>query len=231
MLKKRYLELVMAVLFLTAAYCLSQEGAKLTEELKGSRKVVIIDPGHGGSDPGKIGVNGEKEKDINLEISLMLRSKLEKNGITVVMTREDDKGLYDEDSENRKVQDLQRRVEMIHEEQPECVVSIHQNSYSDPAVKGAQVFYYEDSAEGKILAGILQKSLCEQVDPQNHRQAKGNTTYYLLKRTDVPLVICECGFLSNPQECELLTQKTYQEQITEAILSGLLEYLEIEHPV
>lgn len=231
MLKKRYLELLMAVLFLAAAYCLSREGAKLTEELKGSRKTVVIDPGHGGSDPGKIGVNGEKEKDINLELALMLRNKLEKKGITVIMTREEDRGLNDENTENRKVQDLQRRVEMIHEKQPDCVVSIHQNSYSDSEIKGAQVFYYEDSAEGKILAEILQKTLCKQVDPENHRQAKGNTTYYLLKRTDVPLVICECGFLSNPQECLLLTQEEYQEQVTDAIVSGLLEYLEKEETV
>ena len=105
------------------------------------------------------------------------------------------------------------------------MVSIHQNSYSDPGVKGAQVFYYEDSVEGKRLAECLQNALIEQVDPENHRQAKGNTTYYLLKRTDAPLVICECGFLSNPEEAELLTEKEYQEKVTDAVVSGVLEYL------
>lgn len=225
MLKRKTMEVLMAVLFLIAAYCLSREGAKLVENINGEKKTVVVDPGHGGMDPGKIGINDVEEKEINLEISLMLRDKLEKQGIQVVMTRENDQGLYDEDSSNKKVQDLQRRVELIHEEQPVCVVSIHQNSYPDASVKGAQVFYYEDSTEGKKLAEELQNALIAQVDPENHRQAKGNTTYYLLERTDVPLVICECGFLSNPEEAELLTDQAYQETLTDAIVSGILEYL------
>lgn len=225
MLKRKMMEVLMAVLFLIAAYCLSREGAKLVENINGEKKTVVVDPGHGGMDPGKIGINDVEEKEINLEISLMLRDKLEKQGIQVVMTRETDQGLYDEDSSNKKVQDLQRRVELIHEEQPVCVVSIHQNSYPDASVKGAQVFYYEDSTEGKKLAEELQNALIAQVDPENHRQAKGNTTYYLLERTDVPLVICECGFLSNPEEAELLTDQAYQETLTDAIVSGILEYL------
>ena len=225
MLKRKTMEVLMAVLFLIAAYCLSREGAKLVENINGEKKTVVVDPGHGGMDPGKIGINDVEEKEINLEISLMLRDKLEKQGIQVVMTRENDQGLYDEDSSNKKVQDLQRRVELIHEEQPVCVVSIHQNSYPDASVKGAQVFYYEDSTEGKKLAKELQNALIAQVDPENHRQAKGNTTYYLLERTDVPLVICECGFLSNPEEAELLTDQAYQEPLTAAIVSGILEYL------
>lgn len=224
-LKRKTMEVLMAVLFLIAAYCLSREGAKLVENINGEKKTVVVDPGHGGMDPGKIGINDVEEKEINLEISLMLRDKLEKQGIQVVMTRENDQGLYDEDSSNKKVQDLQRRVELIHEEQPVCVVSIHQNSYPDASVKGAQVFYYEDSTEGKKLAKELQNALIAQVDPENHRQAKGNTTYYLLERTDVPLVICECGFLSNPEEAELLTDQAYQETLTDAIVSGILEYL------
>lgn len=225
MLKRKTMEVLMAVLFLIAAYCLSREGAKLVENINGEKKTVVVDPGHGGMDPGKIGINDVEEKEINLEISLMLRDKLEKQGVQVVMTRETDQGLYDEDSSNKKVQDLQRRVELIHEEQPVCVVSIHQNSYPDASVKGAQVFYYEDSTEGKKLAEELQNALIAQVDPENHRQAKGNTTYYLLERTDVPLVICECGFLSNPEEAELLTDQAYQETLTDAIVSGILEYL------
>lgn len=224
-LKRKTMEVLMAVLFLIAAYCLSREGAKLVENINGEKKTVVVDPGHGGMDPGKIGINDVEEKEINLEISLMLRDKLEKQGIQVVMTRETDQGLYDKDSSNKKVQDLQRRVELIHEEQPVCVVSIHQNSYPDASVKGAQVFYYEDSTEGKKLAEELQNALIAQVDPENHRQAKGNTTYYLLERTDVPLVICECGFLSNPEEAELLTDQAYQETLTDAIVSGILEYL------
>ena len=189
------------------------------------RNLVVLDPGHGGRDPGKVGAQGEQEKDINLAISLKVKERLEKDGMEVVMTREKDVMLADEDASNKKLEDLNNRIRIINERQPAVAVSIHQNSYSDPGVKGAQVFYYEDSVEGKRLAECLQNALIEQVDPENHRQAKGNTTYYLLKRTDAPLVICECGFLSNPEEAELLTEKEYQEKVTDAVVSGVLEYL------
>lgn len=95
-----------------------------------------------------------------------------------------------------------------------------------PEVKGAQVFYYTNSAEGKKLAEGLQTALVEGVDPENHREAKGNTSYYLLKKTDVPLAIVECGFLSNPEEAGLLATKEYQEKVAEAVCTGILKYLE-----
>lgn len=157
---------------------------------------------------------------------MLLKEKLEKQGIQVVLTRDSDGGLYDEQSNNKKVQDLQRRCELIHKTSPRCAVSIHQNSYTTPEVKGAQVFYYTNSAEGKKLAEGLQTALVEGVDPENHREAKGNTSYYLLKKTDVPLAIVECGFLSNPEEAGLLATKEYQEKVAEAVCTGILKYLE-----
>jgi len=181
---------------------------------------------HGGSDPGKIGVHKEKEKDINLKISLKVRDKMEKENIQVVMTREKDQDLADEDSQNRKIQDLKKRCEIIHQTQPDCVVSIHQNSYPDENIKGAQVFYYEDSQEGKHLGEIMQKNLVEGLDENNHRQAKGNKSYYLLKKTDATLVIVECGFISNSEESALLSSEKYQEQVAQSIVKGIKEYLE-----
>lgn len=215
----------MTVVLLLAAYFLSREGARLVSQM-GKSYLVVIDAGHGGDDPGKIGVNDAKEKNINLQISLLVKERLEEKGILVVLTREDDQGLYDPGTANAKVQDLQRRVQLIHEKQPDCVVSIHQNSYPDPEVKGAQVFYYTDSTEGRKLAECLQSALISGLDPENHRQAKGNTTYYMLKRTDAVIVICECGFLSNPDEAQLLIDETYQEKVADAICAGTIEYLE-----
>ena len=214
----------MTVVLLLAAYFLSREGARLVSQV-GKTSLVVIDAGHGGDDPGKIGVNDAKEKTINLQIALLVKERLEKKGIVVVLTRENDNGLYDPGAANAKVQDLQRRVQLIHEKQPDCVVSIHQNSYPDREVKGAQVFYYTDSAEGKKLAECMQSALIQGLDPENHRKAKGNTTYYMLKRTDAVLVICECGFLSNPTEAQLLTEETYQEKVADAVCSGILDYL------
>ena len=170
------------------------------------RNLVVLDPGHGGKDPGKVGADEELEKDINLAISLKVREKLEEDGMEVVMTREEDVMLSDGDADNKKLEDLNSRIDIINEQQPAIAVSIHQNSYSDPAVRGAQVFYFTHSDKGKQAAEALQKELLE-FDQENTRDIKANDTYYLLKKTEVPTVIVECGFLSCPGEAELLTDK------------------------
>lgn len=223
--KGKKLEWLMAVILLAAAYFLSREGARLVAAQKAATKVVVLDSGHGGDDPGKIGVNGVKEKDINLSIARLLKKKLEKQGIFVVMTRAGEEDLSDPGAVNAKVQDLQRRVQLIHEKAPDCVISIHQNSYPDAAVKGAQVFYYTDSKEGEKLALCMQNALVAGLDPENHRKAKGNKTYYMLKKTDAVLVICECGFLSNPEEEALLNTKEYQKKVADALCAGVLAYM------
>lgn len=197
-------------------------------EVKTGQADVVIDAGHGGKDPGKVGVNDALEKDINLQIAKKLQEELESRGISVLMTREEDKGLYDEDADNKQVQDLKRRVELINETAPALAVSIHQNSYPDPAIKGAQVFYYTSSVEGKQLAKRLQERLVKGLDPQNHRQAKANDSYYLLKKTACPIVIVECGFLSNPQEETLLTDSVYQERVAWNIFMGIMQELKMK---
>lgn len=104
------------------------------------------------------------------------------------------RNLADANATNEKISDMKQRVAKMNSEQPDAVISIHQNSYTDSSVKGAQVFYYEGSKEGKMLAELLQKSLIDNVDPQNHRVAKANSDYYILKNTSAPTVIVECGF-------------------------------------
>lgn len=225
-MKKRILELTMALLLLVCAYLLSREGALAVSSSAVQEPVVVVDAGHGGSDPGKVGAGDVQEKKLNLEIAMRVRDKLEENGCTVVMTRETDEGLYSEDAQNKKVEDLQKRCDLISRTKPDCALSIHQNSYPEPEIRGAQTFYYEHSADGKALAEAVQAELVAGLDPENHRQAKGNATYYLLKKTDAPLTIVECGFLSNEEEAELLAQEEYQERIAEAIARGVAVYLE-----
>ncbi|MCD7865810.1 MAG: N-acetylmuramoyl-L-alanine amidase [Clostridiales bacterium] len=183
-------------------------------------------PPHGGNDPGKVGVSGTNEKDINLEIAVKLRDALETQGFEIVMTREEDKSLADENVSSEKVSDLKNRVDIIEQTAPVLAVSIHQNSYTDSAVSGAQVFYYEDSVQGEALAEALQQSLIENLDPLNTRAAKANESYYILKKTSVPTVIVECGFLSNPTEEALLCSEDYQSRIVESICEGIFVYLE-----
>lgn len=224
---KQRLELIMSIVILVCACILAKTSAIYVtgRQVEKQKDWIVVDVGHGGFDSGKIGVNGELEKDINLQVALKLKKTLEDMGMSVIMTREDDQGLYDENASNKKAQDLQRRCDLINQEKPLMTISIHQNSYTSPEIKGAQVFYYTTSTESQKLAEILQKTLIEQVDPQNHREAKANDSYYLLKKTDSVIVIVECGFLSNPQEAEKLSDEEYQQKMADAICTGINKYL------
>ena len=186
---------------------------------------VVIDAGHGGDDPGKIGINGAKEKDVNLSIASRVKAYLEKEDIRVIMPCETEDGLFDADASHKKVQDMKRRIAIIEETAPDLTVSIHQNSYPEEHVHGAQVFYYEGSMEGQELADKIQKRLIEGADPGNKRQIKANSSYYLLKKTKIPIVIVECGFLSNRTEAEALCSDEYQDCIAWEITLGILQYL------
>ena len=224
---KKRIEIIMALVLLIGAYFFAREGAHMVENMKVQKGeiCIVIDAGHGGDDPGKIGINNEKEKDINLKIAKELQQLLEQEGLKIVMTREDGNGLYQQSSNNKKVEDMRKRGEILTEADPVFTVSIHQNSYPQESVKGAQVFYYGQSKEGKKLAETLQEALVAQLDPQNHRQAKANESYYLLKKTPSPTVIVECGFLSNSEEAALLATEEYQKKVAEAVKAGILEYL------
>lgn len=186
---------------------------------------IVIDPGHGGFDPGKVGINQALEKDINLKISLYLKDLLEKQNCTVILTRSNDIGLYEENDSNKKRSDMKKRVDIINESNANLAISIHQNSFQEQSSKGAQVFYHNQSQEGKQLAEVIQAKLKENIDDGNHRMAKSNDSYYMLKNTTCPLVIVECGFLSNQTEADKLITSEYQEQIAQAILEGILSYL------
>ena len=230
-MKKYRIELTMACLLLVCFYLLSRQAAAISvnQTEQGAQKaagpLILVDAGHGGSDPGMIGVGGLEEKGINLSISLLLRDTLEKSGYSVIMTREEDKGLYDSSAANKKAQDMQRRIAMIREHMPVLSVSIHQNSYHDAGVHGPQVFYYESSVEGKKLAEAVQSSLNDRLEVDRPREVKGNTSYYLLKRSSGTLVIVECGFLTNPEEAQKLQTKEYQEKVAAAVSEGIRTYL------
>lgn len=219
----------MAILVLLCASLLAREEVWMAGsgqvEKKQREHVIVIDPGHGGNDPGKIGVDGTQEKDLNLVIAKKLQTLFEQQDMQVILTRDSDAGLYDADASNKKVQDMKRRVSLINETNPACVISIHQNSYHEEAIHGAQVFYYSTSTESEKLAESVQEHLIRGVDKENHRVAKGNDSYYLLKKTENPIVIVECGFLSNWEESANLKDDTYQERLVRAVYLGTMSYL------
>lgn len=229
MIKK--IELAMAVILILSVAVLAKkqdtiftmaQGADSTES---KRVCIAIDAGHGGDDPGKIGVNGGLERDINLKIAKKLKSLLESQDYQVVMTRSDGNWLCDPTIRNMKVEDMRKRCDIITQAMPVFTVSIHQNSYTEEYVKGAQVFYYGSSAQGKEIAEKIQASLIERVDPDNKRVIKANESYYLLKKTPTPTVIVECGFLSNQEEAQLLMTDVYQNKIAWAVMMGIEQYI------
>lgn len=224
----RFINIFMACLLLAGVYCVAWLVPPRAEEVSGTETkdsfLIVIDPGHGGSDPGKVSDNGLLEKDINLEIALLLKEELGSD-YRVILTRESDAGLYSENDTNKKASDMRERCRIIEEEKADMLISIHQNSYTDPDVKGAQVFYYTHSAEGKKLAESIQNSIKEIASPDNNRVSKSNNDYYMLLHTSCPAVIVECGFLSNPGEAELLNSKDYQKLIVSAIKKGIEDYL------
>lgn len=219
-------KLVIAMVFAFLVLGISVEVHQVVQTSKKETKaVVVIDCGHGGIDPGKVGINGVYEKDINLAIGKYLKEALIKDKCQVIMTRESDTGLYQETDTNKKIADLNKRIEIMNHEDVDCVVSVHQNSFTGEASRGAQVFFQTGSEDGEQLAKILQDQLISSVDTSNHRQAKSNASYYLLKKTTAAAVIVECGFLSNSQEAEKLCQKAYQRQIAWAIAQGIMQYV------
>lgn len=219
----------MAALLLVFVYLISRRAGMMVSGqnvVAGREKpVVVIDSGHGGNDPGKIGVDGSLEKDINLQIAKKLKAYLEASDVKVVMTREDDRGLYTESDSHKKMADMRNRCALINEAEPDLVVSIHQNSYHQEAISGGQVFYYKGSEKGKKLAEILQKRFDFVLGDKNRRLAKPNGNYYLLLHVKKPIVIVECGFLSNWEESAALKSEDYQNRLAWTIHMGVIEYL------
>ena len=219
----------MTILFLFLIYLLSRQAAALVLASSASAQTapptVVIDSGHGGNDPGKIGVDGSLEKEINLQIARRLKTYLEASDVTVVMTREDDRGLYEETDSSKKMADMKNRCGKIAEAEPDLVVSIHQNSYHQESVSGGQVFYYKTSERGKRLAEILQRRFDYVLGEKNTRLAKPNGSYYLLLHVKQPIVIVECGFLSNWKEAANLNSGEYQDRLAWTIHVGIMEFL------
>lgn len=216
--------LSLSVMFYSRTY--SRVSAALSQVSDDTESVkIVIDPGHGGNDPGGIGVSGVLEKDVNLSVALFLRKNFEAQGFEVVMTRDIDKGLYSETAKNKKKEDLAKRIEIIKEAHPDFVLCIHQNIFTDSKYSGAQVFYYKESEEGARLAACLQNQLITGLDPENTRVPKSNMNYYMLKNSPVPIVIVECGFLTNAEEEQKLGTQAYQRDLAWNIYLGTMQYL------
>lgn len=194
-------------------------GLSVNSIRKENSNIIYIDPGHGGSDGGCVGIDGTKEKDINLKISLYVRENLEKLGYVVKLTRTGDYDLSSDNSINHKREDMINRCNLLNN--GILFVSIHSNEYYDKSVNGAQVFYGNKQSER--LALNIQKVLEEMIGTK--RNAMEIEEKFLLTNTSTVGCIVEVGFLSNVKELKLLNTQDYQEKIAYAISIGIANYL------
>lgn len=197
------------------------------EKLQVGSKKILIDAGHGGMDGGTSSKNGTLEKNINLSIAIKLKEKLQKLGYEVVMTREEDTGLYSRSGTIREsyTEDLKKRCNLKKSSNCDMLISIHLNYFTESKYYGAQVWYsnYKDSS---ILAAVTQKNLRIDLDPSNKRvQKPAKNAYRILRENDImPSVIVECGFLSNYEEEQKLKSDEYQQKIAESISKSIGEF-------
>lgn len=190
-----------------------------------ANQIIVIDAGHGGKDPGASSVNGVEEKDINLSIALKLDEYLRQAGAIVINLRRDDSDLAGADFKGtfreRKRKDLEQRTILANKNKADMFISIHVNADPSPQWFGAQTFYKYNDMASKIVGESIQSEL-KRILKNTKREAKeGN--YYIMDKTNMPTVIVEVGFLSNPQEEKLLLQDEYQAKIAYAIYSGIVK--------
>jgi N-acetylmuramoyl-L-alanine amidase len=197
-----------------------------TTSLPTTHKVIVVDAGHGGVDGGTSGRSGVLESHINLEIALRLRKLLEQSGAMVILTRDTDMGLYSDTGRirDKKNEDLRNRKKIMNESDADIFVSIHLNAFPQSQYYGAQTFYPKDSEESKMLASIIQEELIRILNNGNRRETKLKSDVYLMQDSRIPMVLVECGFLSNPMEEILLQESKYQEKVAWSIYIGILRY-------
>lgn len=182
-------------------------------------KIIVLDAGHGGKDGGT-SANGVYEKDINLDIVLLLKNELIKSGATVILTRDGDYDLSSPNTNRRKKSDFDNRIKLINNSKADLYISIHMNYLENPKYYGAQVFYTESN---KLLANVIQESLKSYLNTPMDEKELSNTIY-MYKQLEIPGVLIECGFLSNAKERDLLVDKEYQKRIVNAIIKGIVAF-------
>lgn len=218
MTHKKYMFFVM-LCFLIGTITLSKVDAT-NNSLPLFGRVIFIDPGHGGRDPGTM-YGKIKEKDIVLEISKILKNQLMEKGAIVYMTREEDTDLSSKWDERKKRGDLYRRILMYKEYHAELYLSIHINYYQNPKEYGAEVLYHPINSENKIFGEILMDNFKNTL---GSRRKLITTDLYMYKNTTVPGVLIECGFLSNPNERYLLQKESYQKKLSKVITDSVVTY-------
>lgn len=226
-IKKRSI-IVISVLVLTLItflVCFTSLDKNPIGSAEAKKPKIVLDAGHGGIDPGVTGkISGVKESQINLDIVKRTQKLFEDAGFNVVLTRKTDAGLYGIATKNLKKKDMQKRKEIIQEENPDFVISVHLNEYTLSSRRGGQVFFLKENQQSQSLATNIQKEINELYQGVKDYNALSGDLF-MLKCTKAPSVIVECGFLSNPEDEKLLLTETFRDQVSYAIFKGVVGYL------
>lgn len=222
--------IVIISLFFLAYVDITEKTETFFKATSGSAvKTIILDPGHGGEDPGAVSdFSMTKEKDVNLKIALNVRDLLLQEGYKVILTRSEDVLKYEPGTSNivkKRKQDLETRKKLIDGGGADIAVSIHLNKFPQGQYYGAQVFFPPDQLESKKLADNIQLKIRENVDPNNKREALvKKEPIIILKNPKTTTAVVECGFLSNPEEEAKLITEDYQKKIALSIKDGIKCY-------
>ena len=185
-------------------------------------RIIVVDPGHGGYDGGaRAGVSRVWEKEINLKMAKAVAKVLEGMGAKVILTRQEDKAIAD-----KKRPDLDARLEMARQGNADMLLSIHMNQYHSAKESGPQVFYRQNHEASRLLAGTIQAAMIDVLQPKKQRKAMAGD-YYMLS-LDIPSVLVECGFISNPEEEQLLMDAAYQQRMAQAVVQGVCQYYALQ---
>lgn len=187
-----------------------------------TKYTIVIDAGHGGRDGGCVGESGITESELNLKYARQLAKLCQEFGMKVVMTRKDMNGLYDENASNKKRSEMEKRREIINNSNADVMISIHMNAFPLSSCEGAYIFYAKGREDGFNLAKSVQNSVC--LTFENARDYVTIGDYYVLNVAQMPAILIECGFLSNPTEEKLLQSDEYCEKFCYSILAGILTY-------
>lgn len=229
--KKRILfisSVIICSIFSNAIFQTSYKNTELVSSTPISNHTIILDAGHGNPDGGATNSSGDIiESDLNLQIVLKLQNLLEAANCTVILTRSDENGIYETDASSireKKVSDMKNRVKIANTSNAEAFISIHMNKLAQTQYSGWQTFYKNKDDESKKIAQNIQTSLNSFIEKENSREIKSISGIYLTKKVDIPLVIVECGFLSNLEEAELLRSDDYQDKLAWSIYIGIIDY-------
>lgn len=219
--------LISFVICIAVFFCGCETQNTASNIVAGDIPKIVLDAGHGGVDGGAVSSDGSLEKDLNLQFTMIAVDLFRLLGYNVVTTRTDDRSIHDDGCDTireKKVSDIHNRLSIINENDIDFAISFHQNMYSQSKYRGTQVFYGRLNSFSEPLAKSVQESVKQMIQPENTRQVKkGEKSIYLLYHSEKPMILVECGFMSNYDELALIKAAEYQKKLCFAVLCGVVD--------